>query len=99
MLPAADQTNISESELRVVVDAQIVLAMQPLRRLRRLVSGFGRTSERLKLYFRQAVASNLHFRQIDASNFTVPKVGGINKGRFLQSSRQCFASYRGKLMG
>ena len=25
--------------------------------------------------------------------------GDINNGRFLQSSRQCFASSRGKLMG
>ncbi len=32
MPPAADQTNISESELRVVVDAQIVLAMFLTRR-------------------------------------------------------------------
>src|ERR1700682_4169130 len=51
------------------------------------------------LYFRQAVASKLHFRQIDASNFTVREFGGINSGRFLQSSLQCFASCRGKLMG
>ena len=25
--------------------------------------------------------------------------GDVSNGRFLQSSRQCFASYRGKLMG
>jgi hypothetical protein len=50
-------------------------------------------------YFRQAVASSLHFRQIVASNFAVRQFGDVSNGRSLQPSRQCFASYRGKLMG
>src|SRR5260370_4348133 len=57
------------------------------------------TKQRLNQYFRQAVPSNPHFRQIVASNFAVRQFGDVSNGRFLQSSRQCFASYRGKLMG
>jgi hypothetical protein len=49
-----------------------------------------------KVYFRQAVGSNLHSRQTHASVFPSRPILGYQKRWFLPFSRQSFASYRGK---
>ncbi len=45
-------------------------------------------------WFKFALPANRCFKFSHCGEF-----GDINNGRFLQSSRQCFASYRGKLIG